>query len=75
MQPHRQLRKAWKDSGLTLADLKKSAKFKASVVSLSRKLSGQQPLSHDEIAAIASVLGVEVTLREVTVTVGRTAAA
>ena len=58
-----------KKSGLSRAPLK------ISVVSLSRKLSGKQPLSDDEIAALARALDKDVTVQRVTVTFGRQAAA
>jgi hypothetical protein len=72
--PHqRQLRAAWEASDLTLAALKKRARLKVSVVSLSRKLSGQQALTNDEIAALARALGESVTVTETVVTLGRVA--
>lgn len=78
--PHVQLREAWKASGLTLAQLRKAAglhkgPLKMSVVSLSRKLSGKQRLSDDEIAALATATGRDVTVQRVTVTLGGTVAA
>ena len=66
----RQLRGAWKLSGLTLVELRKSARLKVSVVSLSRKLSGQQAMTNKEIAALATALGVQVAVTEQVVTLG-----
>ncbi len=71
---HRQLRAAWEASDLTLAKLRQRARLKFSVVSLSRKLSGQQPMTNAEVAAIARALGVAVSVTETVVTVGGEAA-
>jgi transcriptional regulator with XRE-family HTH domain len=70
---HQQLAAARKAKGLTLKRLKKKAGLRCSVVSLSRKLSGQQAMTNAEIAAIARALGEPVTVVETVVTLGAAA--
>lgn len=48
---------AWKDSGLTLAELAKKANLAMTTVSLGRKLRGEQILTVTECSAIARALG------------------
>lgn len=57
-----QLRKARKDSGKTLAQVKTQAKLRLTVVSLSRKLAGKQPATVDELAAIAAAVGMSASV-------------
>ena len=52
-----QLHDAWRQSGLTLEQLRDKAALKTTIVSLSRKLRGKQSLRTEEWEALAEVLG------------------
>lgn len=56
-----------------MKDLKKKSGLRCSIVSISRKLSGRQPLSDREIEALARALDVEVKVSRRTVTLGEAA--
>lgn len=60
--PEKQLHDAWEAGELTLRELRDRSGLTITIVSLSRKLRGLQPLSTDECAALARVLGVQVTI-------------
>lgn len=57
----KKLREAREARGITLAQLKKATHLRLSVVSLSRKLSGKQPATVDELAKIAEIVGLPVS--------------
>lgn len=61
-QTLRLLRTTRKDKRISLAKIKKDARMGCSVVSLSRKLGGKQAITNEEIAKIARVLGLEVSV-------------
>ena len=70
---HRQilalLRKTRRDKGVTLAQLKSRAHLKCSVVRVSRKLSGNQPSTALELAAMARALSLDVDITRESITV------
>lgn len=58
-----QLADAWRASDHTLADLIKRSGLRLTVPGLSRRFSGQNTLSADEAEALASALGLKVSVR------------
>jgi transcriptional regulator with XRE-family HTH domain len=55
---HQQVRDAWKLSKIDLSELAKLAGLDCTTASLSRKLSGSQPLSTAECEKLAAAMGV-----------------
>lgn len=65
MEPYEQLSQARASKGWTLEKLRKAARLRCSIVSLSRKLSGKQPISDAELASLAAALGLRVEVTRV----------
>lgn len=60
---------------MTLGELKRRSGLRCSIVSVSRKLSGRQPISTRELEVLARALGITVRVEHTTITLGASKAA